>query len=86
MQIALRHLRAAVDRVHVGVLEPRREQSAVDADHLGVGPRQCADIAVVADRHDAAVGHCHCPFLRWAPEPGEVTTPDKDHIRIRHER
>ena len=55
MQVALEHVEAALDGVHVGILEPGDEHPPAEIDHLGSGTHELADDRVGADRHDAPV-------------------------------
>ncbi len=80
VQVALRHLGAAVDRVDVRVLEARTEQPLADVDHLGGRSRQGAHVGVAADGTDATTGHRHRARARSDTEPGEEATADEDQL------
>jgi hypothetical protein len=82
MQVTLRHLRTAVDRVDVGVLKTGREQPATDVDDLGGGAGERSHVAVGPDRHDAPTGDSDCSRLGRSPVTAEDSSSDKDQIRV----
>jgi hypothetical protein len=46
VQVALAHLRATVNRMHMRILKPWREQPVTDVDHLGGWPSHGSHLGV----------------------------------------
>ena len=84
MQVALRHLGAAVDRVDVRVLEARGRAARSPISTTSVpGPDEVADVVRrLPTAHDPATGHRHRSGLGRGPEPGEDATADEDQICV----
>ena len=72
VEVAQAEVDAALDRVHVGVLEAGQQHPARQVDHLGAAPDQAGGQAVGADVDDAPVAHAH----RRRPAPRGVDRID----------
>lgn len=81
LQVALQQERAGEHRVHVRVLEARRQQPAGEVDDVGAGSGQVAQDVVGSDRRDLPVADGDARADRARRPGGEDATADEERVR-----